>query len=25
MWGQAAMLSDSDIELLGDFIQETMK
>lgn len=25
MWGQAAMLSDSDIELLGDFIEETMK
>ena len=25
MWGQAAMLSDSDIELLGEFIQETMK
>ena len=25
MWGQAEMLSDSDIELLGEFIQETMK
>jgi cytochrome c553 len=25
MWGQAAMLSDSEIELLGEFIQETMK
>ena len=26
MWGQvSAMLSDSDIELLGEFIQETMK
>ena len=25
MWGQAEMLSDNDIELLGEFIQETMK
>ena len=25
MWGQAEMLSNSDIELLGEFIQETMK
>ena len=25
MWGQAEMLSDRDIELLGEFIQETMK
>ena len=25
MWGQAEMLSDSDIELLREFIQETMK
>ena len=25
MWGQAEMLSDSDIELLVEFIQETLK
>ena len=25
MWGQAAMLSDSDIDTIGKFIEETMK
>ena len=25
MWGQAAMLSDQDINTIGNFIQETMK
>ena len=25
MWGQAGMLSDQDVNPLGDFIQETMK
>ena len=25
MWGQEAMLSEQDIKLLGDFIEETMK
>ena len=25
MWGQAAMLSDSDINTLSEFIEETMK
>jgi|TARA_R110001606_G_C14955510_1_gene601198 cytochrome c553 len=25
MWGQAAMLSDKDIDTIGKFIQETMK
>ena len=25
MWGQAAMLSDAEIETLGKFIEETMK
>ena len=25
MWGQAAQLSDKEIELLGEFVQETLK
>jgi cytochrome c553 len=25
MWGQAAMLSEQEIETLGKFIEETMK
>ena len=25
MWAQAGMLSDQDIETLGNFIEETMK
>ena len=25
MWGQAAMLSDNDIDTIGKFIEETMK